>query len=151
MAKIVIRDGEEGDRAYVLDTTHKTLLESSAYFYHVSPQTIRLLLDPILATYRLLVAVTPDDPSTILGYIVFESSIVVAFVYVRSQFRRAGIGRVLLDAANTVKGDLSCPLIVTSIGGQNFARLAESKGYKLRFRPYMPLEIAATVYGASRA
>ena len=151
MARIVIRDGEDGDRAYVLDTTHKTLLESSAYFYHVSPQTVRLLLDPIMATYKLLVAVTPEDPTSILGYVLFESSIVVAFIYVRSQFRKAGIGRALLDAANTLKGDVSCPLIVTSMYGQNFPRLAQSKGYKLRFRPYLPLEISAAIYGASHA
>lgn len=160
MASIIIREGRPTDRSFLNDTIHKTLLESSAYFHHVSPQSVRLLLDPILATFKILVAAPETDPGTIIGYIVFESPTVVAFIYVRSQFRSelkdgvrqgGGVARSLLQAAGVKKSEIECPLMVTGLNHENFPLLASKKGYKLRFRPYMPLEIAAMLYQETRS
>jgi len=63
------------------------------------------VIDAILDRADALVAYDPDEPSVILGWIVFEA-LTVHYVYVRGPdtesgvtFRRSGIGSHLLKAA----------------------------------------------------
>lgn len=162
---ISLRPMESGDFAYVKSTIRGTLLSQSAYCKGLHPATIDVLLDPILAAYNTTLAVDSDDPSEAVGFVVYRDATDVAFVYVRAQFRKKKIGRALLEHAGITwesedgEGyvdlapakhltEVICPLMVTNLTGQNFPRLAERKGYRLRFRPYAPLEIAAeTTFG----
>lgn len=150
MAKIVIRDGEPADHPFVRDTIRKSLLDYSAYFHHVSHRIIETLMDPVIATQKLLVAMPVDSPMDILGFILCEPPSTVSFVYVRNDMRRAGVATALAGVAGIEKGDIATPFLTTKVNGQNFPRLAESKGYKVRFRPFIPLEISAALYEASR-
>ena len=146
MAKIVIRDGEPADHPFVRDTIRKSLLDYSAYFYRLPHAIFGILLDPMLATQRLLVAMPVDSPADIIGFILFESPSVVSFVYVRNGMRRGGVATALAGVAGIEKGEISTPFLTTKVGSENFPRLAGSKGYKVRFRPYMPFEISATLF-----
>src|SRR6185312_10000927 len=174
-----------------------TLRDNSYFCKGVHPAVLSALVDPVLATYKTLVATPADDEDTILGFIVFQGPETCAFIYVRSQFRSkprcevtdvtgvrcglaigheephefngakepnksrvgGGVARALLVRAGTARAirgnrnvpEISCAFMVHKLEGmkgQVFASLAESKGYRLRFRPYLPLEATARViYG----
>lgn len=149
MSKIAIRDGEATDHPFVKDTIRKSLLDYSAYFKHLSAPIFGVLMDPIVAAHRLLVAMPVDSPADIIGFILFDPPAVVSFVYVRNDMRRGGVATALLHEAGIAKGDVETPFLTTKINGSNFPRLAEAKGYRVRFRPYLPLEIAATLFRAA--
>ena len=151
MAKIVIRDGEPTDHPFVRDTIRKSLLDYSAYFKHLSQHIFGVLMDPVIATQRLLVAMPVDSPADILGFILYDPPSIVSFVYVRNDLRRGGVATALAQTAGIAKGEIQCPFLTTKINGQNFPRLAADKGYVIRFRPFLPLEIAATIYGVTHA
>lgn len=151
MAKIVIRDGEPSDHPFVKDTIRKTLLDHSAYFAHVSHNVLGMLMDPMVATQKLFVAMPTDSPADIIGFILCEPPSVVSFVYVRNEMRRAGVATALASVAGIERGEILCPFLTTKINGQNLPRLADSKGYKIRFRPFMPLDIAAAIYQVTNA
>lgn len=167
MAQITIRPAAPGDHRYITDTIRSTLLINSAFCKGLHPATLEALIEPVLGTYQTLVATPADDPDQVLGFIVFRDPETVAFVYVRSQFRSrmvagakregGGIARALLARAGIARGkpgdgklpEISCAFMVTKMDGhfgQQFPALAESKGYRLRFRPYAPLEITARLH-----
>lgn len=62
------------------------------------------LVRSLLQQSRVLVACLADDPTTILGFVVFEpkggpaEADVLDFLYVKKAFRRAGVGSMLLKA-----------------------------------------------------
>jgi hypothetical protein len=167
MATISIRPAAQTDHRFIEDTMIATLRDNSAFCKGLHPATLSALVDPVLATYQILVATPADDSYTILGFLVYQDPETVAFVYVRSQFRSrdeggarkgGGVARALLARAGIARGtgagripEISCAFMVTKLDGlrgQAFAAIAESKGYRLRFRPYLPLEATARViYG----
>lgn len=59
------------------------------------------ILDHILDSdnSQTLVACLPDDPNVILGYLVFERDR-IHYVFVKEVFRKTGIARSLIQAAN---------------------------------------------------
>lgn len=165
MAKIVIRPAVPSDLVFVEQTMEGTLRDNSAFCKGIHPATLSALIGPVLATYKVLVAVLPDEPDTIHGFIVYRDSTTVAFIYVRSFWRSkidpetgkrggGGIARALLAHAKIARGapgsthypEIACAFMVTKLDnerGKAFAALAETKGYRLRFRPYIPMEITA--------
>lgn len=142
-AAISLRAAVPDDQNYLLSTTREVLLKESDFCAGIHPETMSVILQPILSTYEIIVAAASEDPSAIVGFIVYRDPRTVAFLYVRSQFRKMGVGRALIDKAGIELGEIWCPLMVTR---QNFQRFAASKGYRARFRPYMPLEIVANLH-----
>jgi len=139
-ALIGIRPFQPQDRAFVLDSMRRTLVRNSAYATGLQPEVLNLLVEPVLATYRTLVATPQGDPDEILGYIIHDGPHVVGFVYVKEALRQKGIASALLKAAGVEKGELVTPLLVTKLpGAGNFPKLCETKGYTVRFRPWMVL------------
>jgi hypothetical protein len=145
MSALEIRDVVTADRPFLLATIRETLVANSAYYNRVHPAVITTLIEPVLITYRGLIAHPEGEPDTILGFILAEDQNTVGFIYVRNQFRRHNIASLLLSHASIQRGEIVCPFIVTKLNGQNFPRFVESKGYKLRFRPFIPLEIQANI------
>lgn len=155
---VSLRAAVADDQKYLLSTIREVLRKQSAYFAGIHPATMSILLEPLLATYQTVVAVATDDPSTIVGFIVYRDPSTVAFLCVRSQFRKGsalnpkgGIGAALLRHAKVEKGEISCALMVTKFDRKNFARLADEKGYRLRFRPYQALDISAEAHYERKA
>jgi len=145
MATVLLRPALPQDRAYLLSATRNTLVQNSAYCSGMHPAAMAVLLEPIFAVYSTVVAVADGDGDTILGFVTFRSPTEVAFVYVRERFRGHGIARGLLDYAGIKRGEIYCALMVTKLAGASFAKSAQLKGYRLLFRPYIPLEISAGV------
>jgi ribosomal protein S18 acetylase RimI-like enzyme len=152
VSRIVIRPAYPSDLIWVKGVITATLRDNSAFCKGVHPATLDSLVNPVLATYQVLVAADTRDVDSVLGFIVYRDSTTVGFLYVRSQFRRGGIGLALLKHAGIERGtveplpEIACPFMVTrmdGLRGQAFGALAESKGYRLRFRPYLPMEIGA--------
>jgi GNAT superfamily N-acetyltransferase len=94
------------------DFVQATLLN---HFYEESHWSLRLttrtffdghtpLVRALLQQARVLVACMADDPTTIIGFVVFEPAggpdglDVLDFLYVKKAFRRAGVGTMLLTA-----------------------------------------------------
>lgn len=139
-ALIGIRPFQIQDRAFVLDSMRRTLVRNSAYAAGLQPEVINLLVEPILATYRTLVATPHGDDDEILGYLTHDGPSIVGFIYVKEALRQKGIATALLAHAGVAKGEIAAPLIVTKLpGAGNFPKLAEAHGYTLRFRPWMGL------------
>lgn len=57
------------------------------------------LIVSLLKTSHTLVACSPDDQSNVLGYIVFGPGPVISYAFVKSSYRRIGLGDVLLGSA----------------------------------------------------
>jgi GNAT superfamily N-acetyltransferase len=141
-ALIAIRPFRSADRAFVLDSMRRTLVRNSAYAAGLQPEVINLLVEPILATYQTLVATPHGDDDEILGYLTHDGPSIVGFVYVKEALRQKGIATALLAHAGITKGELVAPLIVTKLpGAGNFPKLCETKGYTVRFRPWMGLSM----------
>jgi GNAT superfamily N-acetyltransferase len=94
------------------DFVQATLLN---HYYEESHWSLRLttrvyfdghtpLVRSLLQQARVLVACLADDPTTILGFVVYEPGggpagcDVLDFLYVKKAFRRAGVGTMLMKA-----------------------------------------------------
>lgn len=86
-----------------------------------------------LMQWRYLVACEPDTPEEIMGFIVASSQGSVAWIQVKAQYRRRGVARALLAAADIARGKVMTPFLP---GGALNAQLRE-KGYHLCHRPWM--------------
>ena len=140
---LMFRAGTEQDRAYIADSIRRTL-RGQPYSEGMSNEALSILIDPILATYRSLVLCPVADPASILAFLVYGTGNCVAWIQVRQEFRHKGYARGLLGVAGIRRGQVRCSLLVHSWAGNgNFPKWAESKGYKLRFRPWDVLEIMA--------
>lgn len=153
MAKIVIRDGEATDHPFVRETIKANLLTNSAYFARLPASVFGLLIDPMIATHKLFVAQPVDSPADIVGFLLGDPPSTVSFVYVRNGMRRGGVATALASVAGIERGEIATPFLTTKTNGEgsNFPRLAMSKGYKMRFRPFLPLEVAAALYTVTSA
>ena len=128
----------------MLDSMRRTLVRNSAYAAGLQPEVVNLLVEPVLATHRTLVATPHGDPDEILGYVCHDGPSCVGFVYVKEALRQKGVATALLHAAGIQKGEVASPLIVTKLpGAGNFPKLAEQHGYTLRFRPWMMFGVMA--------
>lgn len=69
------------------------VIPNDLYFKHQDN-----LIKTLLATKQSLVVCMEDDPTHILGYIVFEPSI-IHYLYIKQPFRMNGFARSLIQAA----------------------------------------------------
>jgi GNAT superfamily N-acetyltransferase len=153
--QLEIRPGTDGDTALILDSFINT--------YHLAPQaggaskaTLASLIEPLIHSerWRVAVACIPDDPDTILGFIVYDSRAIdpsvatVGWVQVKAPWRRKGVAKALLAHAG-VQLDGTCrevrtPFLVQRITSDRNAPvltdLLRARGCTARFRPYLPLE-----------
>lgn len=130
------------------DCIRKTL-KHQPWSKDLSNAALSLLIDPILATAKVLVLSPRADPGSIIGFIVCqENSNTVHWLHVRKPFRLRHYGTDLLDSAGIKPGPVKCQLMVNALdNGVSLQDLASLRGYKLRFRPWMFLEILAAAGG----
>ena len=143
MATIAIRNATAGDLNY-LRSNFANSFKHSGYANGTSNEVLRTLLDPLLASWTTLIATPVDDSSVILAWLLFRDPTTVAWVHVRPEIRRKGIAAQLLAHAGIVKGELLTPFLPTKLEGAegSFSNLSKAHGYTLRYRPYLPLQIA---------
>lgn len=94
------------------------------------------LIQRLLKRCTAYVASNPDDPSQIYGYIVGEfisGSFVLHYIYVKSIFRRAGIGRMLFNSFDHDKSYASCCSHMTVFGEKLMFK------YNMIYHPYTAL------------
>lgn len=153
--RLTFRGGVPTDHAYVYDSFVATY-RGTPHARGASVATLVSLMEPLLAPgseWRLLVACDPDDEDCIVGFVVSRQRAQrlpqVAWLQVRSEWKRRGVGRALLSAAGVPSGqtvELDVPFIVQRIGRDRdmptLVELARAHGMTLRFRPYLPLEAA---------
>ncbi len=135
MTDISIRPGTEGEQRLAID--------SFVHEYAKAPAAtgtprglLAALFVRLLQSWNFLVAVEPDADE-VLGFIVYDFQTGrVAWLQVKAPYRRRGVGKALLESADICKGSLDVPFLP----GRAFPKLAASKGYHLRFRPYLPIQ-----------
>lgn len=104
MLPIAIREAQEGDIPFIFSSWLKSFrsglmnkeVDNTIYFSEHHKLTERLL-----KRSTTLMAVSPDDPATIYGYICFEKIeglFVLHYVYVKHTFRAMGVMRQLMKA-----------------------------------------------------
>lgn len=102
MEHIKIRDAQGTDLNCILDTFMESFFNDSqlANSCRVSifKKNFRKVIDHILSRSTIQIACFPEDPNTILGYIVYEPGI-VHYTFVKMAFRRFGIATQLLNHA----------------------------------------------------
>jgi GNAT superfamily N-acetyltransferase len=81
-----------------------------------------------------------ETPDEIMGLLVYRppqkpGSVVqsIAWVYVKDIYRQRGVARALLQHARINRGEVHCPFVDPEV-----AKRAAMKGWRLRFRPYLP-------------
>lgn len=144
MATIAIRPYQPNDHAFVMSTMRTTLTTKSAFMQGLHPAVVDTLLEPIVTLFTTSVATTTGDSNTILGYLLYSLPNTVGFVFVREQLRDKHIATKLLEHAGIAKGEIISPFMVTNqFGGMNFPKFVGSKGYTVRHRPYITLNLQA--------
>lgn len=131
-AEILIRKGTELEWKLAFDSFCEEYREAPC-----AGGTTRALLAGMFGVYlmqwRYLVACEPETPQEILGFIVASSRGAVAWLQVKAPYRRRGVARALLNAADVTKGKVITPFLP---GGALNAQLREH-GYHLCHRPWM--------------
>lgn len=148
MASIVLRQFLPADRPFVHDSFLRSLgggtpkpgepSRGSAYVQGVPATVLHDLLDPLLVAWDTTVATAPHDPDELMGWICARKPDLVAWLFVKPQYRRAGLAKALLEQAG-VGRFVQAAFVPTKLFGQPFMRVASAKNYQVRFRPYAPL------------
>jgi hypothetical protein len=144
MASISIRPYQPTDHAYIMSTMRMTLVKSP-FMQGIHPAVMDTLLGPVVTLFSIAVATPTADSNTILGYIAYQGPNIVGFIFVRPGLpRRKGLAEKLIAHAGIAKGEIISPFLVTNrFDGVTFPKFAESKGYTIRHRPYLPLQLMA--------
>lgn len=153
MAKLLIRKYQPDDRSLLLDTYVRTY-RASQHARYASPDLLAEMMDGMLSPtsgWTTSVAVDPESPDVIFGWITWrptESATqpLVAWLQVRRQWRRRGIGKALTEHAGVSKGELEVGGMVRRVDGPGspfLVDLAEKAGVTLRYRPFLPLLAAS--------
>jgi len=138
IAEVVVRPMVEGDRAFVLATwlnsyrhgapaTRK--LSTDLFYRHHHP-----LAEAALTRATVSVAVLPDTPDVILGYLVAEGRSTVHFAYVKKAFRRMRVLTQLLEES-TLPTDLDG--VAVTHGTFDFFDWAQARYPRAIFNPYL--------------
>lgn len=139
MATISLRAATDADHPLILDSFWREY-RRSRHAEGVPASWLRTLLDPLLRSWRSAVAVADGE---LLGWICWRDSHTVAWVQVKSTVRERGVALALLEHAGIGRGEIECPFLPTGTPAiRNFPKLAATKGYTLRFRPYLPFAVA---------
>ena len=141
MAEVKLRPYEERDRGFVIMSFVRSY-GRSAYATGVPAKVLIDLLDPVLISWSTTVAEGPDGE--LLGWVCARPPDHVAWLFVKPEFRRAGLGRAMLRQA-AVGTTVTTPFAPTKGPDESpFQTFARERGYAVRFRPYLPLvEVAA--------
>lgn len=146
MASIALRPYETRDRGFVIMSFVRSY-GRSAYAVGVPASVLIDLLDPLLIAWDTTVAEAPDGE--LLGWIC-SSAPRVAWVFVKSEFRRKNVGRALLEHAKLGR-TLDAAFVPTKApDGESFAAFMKRRGYNVHFRPYLPLVEVHGVAGGTR-
>lgn len=102
-----IRAGKESDKSFILATFLRGLYYGESWYSEI-PKDIFMLNYKKVGEYlfnnsSIIVACLPDDPDVILGYsIVSKDNTKLHFMYVKSAWRKQGIGRSILPHSITI-------------------------------------------------
>lgn len=136
MAEVSLRPYEDRDRGFVIMSFVRSF-GRSAYAVGVPAKVLIDLLDPMLIVWPTTVAEAPDGE--LLGWICARAPGDVAWIFVKPEFRRAGLGRAMLRQAG-VGTDVTTPFLPTKAPDErSFLDFAKTHGFRVRFRPYTPL------------
>ena len=100
-AQVVLRVANEADRPFILSTYLKGQFFGSDYYKHMGPDAFykegKADIESILALPQVLVHVAclEDDPSLILGFLIFSPHNVI-WCHVKKDYRSKGICNFLL-------------------------------------------------------
>lgn len=130
------------DIAFIINAWLKSY--EDAYFVRYIPSQIyfdehRKMILKMIASEDTRVAVNQDDEDQILGFITFSSqkiskTPVIHYLYVKSAFRKLGVGTELLrEAMHEAKHEDKLPLVTTAYSGQ-FKRFCEKP---FVYNPYL--------------
>lgn len=124
-------------RAFILDSFLRSF-GRSAYGEGVPARVLIDLLEPLLVGWDVSVAVSMEDHNEALGWVCARKPDAVAWLFVKPPYRRMGLAKALLDHAGVGKL-LSAPFVPTKLFDRPFMAVAQERGYRVRFRPYLPL------------
>lgn len=125
---IVLRESEDNDFAFIMNSWLTSYRESSEFAKHIPKQIYfkyhHQIVDQILKrrSTTVIVAVNSDEKDLIYGYAVFEvlnKTQIVHYIYVKRAFGNFGISKALTDNA---------PFFV---GQDTYASHATNKGQKI--------------------
>lgn len=138
MNGITIRPGTEADYPYVFSSFAREWPRICGH----GDETGKLgtsLLEPMVTAWSLYCAVPEHDQSLVLGWILVDGNR-VAWVTTHRSYRKQGFGiaDMLLAHAGIRPGPVITPFMPSRI---RLRKYIESKGYKLQFRPWLPLQV----------
>lgn len=153
-ATVTLRPFRPADRAFIHDSFLRSFgggtpkpgehSRGSAYAQGVPATVLHDMLDPLLVAWDVTVASAPDDPDELMGWICARKPDAVAWLYVKPQYRRAGLGAALLEHAG-IGRYVDLAFAPTKLFGQPFMAVASAKHYQVRHRPYLPLIAAHAI------
>lgn len=140
---VVVRVGRPQDWPLLCKSFAKHYIANSQsyYGYGVPPHTIITKLEQFRDSpaWRLLVACPSTDEDEVMGMLLFRIAThenerqAAAWITTKPLYQRKGVANALIKVAGIVKGEIGCAFLLPHI-----AKLAQPKGYVLRFRPYLP-------------
>jgi GNAT superfamily N-acetyltransferase len=137
---IKIRGVADEDVPFIFNSWLKSYRESGPICSNVS-NTIyydshHKLIQKILLRSQVFIACDNAFPDQIIGYIVGESIdgvFVLHYVYVKHNFRKKGVGKLLLNSFNHDQTYASCCTHMTSVGDKLAAK------FNVMYHPYVIL------------
>jgi GNAT superfamily N-acetyltransferase len=157
-ASVTLRPFQGSDRPFVHDSFLRSFgggtpkpgehPRGSAYAQGVPATVLHDMLDPLLVAWDVTVAVSPHDADELMGWICARKPDCVAWLYVKPQYRRAGLGRALLEHTG-IGTFVELAFAPTKLFGRPFMVVASEKHYRIRHRPYLPLIAAHAIHQAA--
>ncbi len=92
--EVVLRLGCQADRKFIASSWFQSYRLASQLPFDIYKQGQSALIDRLLATSYISVAVAREEPEEILGYSLYDEQ-ATHYVYVKQAYRRLGIGKVL--------------------------------------------------------
>jgi GNAT superfamily N-acetyltransferase len=133
---VSIRPGGQSDQALLFDSFIRTYGNTP----HARGTPSRILEESMLSLlasdrWRFDIACATDEPTEILGMFVYRTGVPqrAAWLHVKQIWRGKGVARALLNHAGFRAGEVECAFL-----DPDSAKFAATKGFRLRFRPYLP-------------
>jgi GNAT superfamily N-acetyltransferase len=101
--------------------------------HHISKNAAAGKMATLMDAWKTIVATVDGAGDEILGYLVYRDRGMLAWVYVKHQYRRHGVAKALLAHADVWPGSVDVAFF-----SPHGASLAKDRGYTLRWRPYAP-------------
>lgn len=148
-ATVTLRPFRPEDRPFIHDSFLRSAgSRGSAYAQGVPAVVLHDMLDPLLITWDVTVAVAPHDNNELMGWICSRAPDCVAWLFVKPQYRRAGLAKALMTHAGVGKF-IVAPFVPTKLFERPFMAVASEHGYQIRFRPYLPAVAAHAINEAA--